>query len=85
MKTVHLRHRHTSIKCCDVDVGCDGSTCAIRKTVSLDPAKPLVVPAGSDSFGQIGESSAAPCIYTLWYFYCQSADPFHRHCQGRLQ
>lgn len=25
----------------------------------MDPAKPLVVPAGSDSFSQIGESSAA--------------------------
>uniref|UniRef100_A0A3B4ESU7 Cytoplasmic dynein 2 light intermediate chain 1 n=1 Tax=Pundamilia nyererei TaxID=303518 RepID=A0A3B4ESU7_9CICH len=26
----------------------------IRKTVSSDPLKPLIIPAGSDSFGQIG-------------------------------
>lgn len=33
----------------------------IRKTVSCDSTKPLIIPAGSDSFSQIGEHSA-----TLW-------------------
>lgn len=30
----------------------------LRKTVSTDSTKPLIIPAGSDSFSQIGEHSA---------------------------
>lgn len=40
---------------------CCFSTLVIRKTLSCDSNKPLIIPAGSDSFSQIGENSA-----TLW-------------------